>query len=131
MTIMFFIFGLFLALRSLEHHSRGSFWKGKWLRIGLPWIVGTLLLAPHVSYIMVASRGMEIPSYIEFYRTMFLGICYQQWILVSGGLDGTVSDTGGDLGFYRHVCAGYQRTAEHYGCWEQQGSRKQYFGIYG
>ena len=77
MTIMFFISDYF-ALRSLERHSPGSFWKGKWLRIGLPWIVGTLLLAPHVSYIMVASRGMEIPSYIEFYRTMFLGICYQQ-----------------------------------------------------
>lgn len=77
MTIMFFISGYF-ALRSLERHTQSSFWKKKWLRIGLPWIVGTLLLAPHVSYIMVASRGVDMPSYIEFYRTMFLGICYQQ-----------------------------------------------------
>ena len=35
MTIMFFISGYF-ALRSLERHTQSSFWKKKWLRIGLP-----------------------------------------------------------------------------------------------
>lgn len=76
MTIMFFISGYF-GLKSLEMQTTSVFWKNKWKRIGLPWIFGTFVLAPHVAYIMLASRGVEMP-YIDFYLNLFLGVCYQQ-----------------------------------------------------
>ena len=76
MAIMFFISGYF-GLQSLTKQAQSTFWKKKWMRIGLPWIFGTFVLAPHVSYIMVASRGIEMP-YVDFYLNLFLGVAYQQ-----------------------------------------------------
>ena len=57
MPVMFFIAGYF-AIQSLARHSTGAFWRAKGRRIGIPWVAGSMLLAPPIAYIMIASRSM-------------------------------------------------------------------------
>lgn len=50
MPIMFFISGYF-GIATLGKHGYGKWWKGKLLRIVLPWILGVIIFAAPVSYI--------------------------------------------------------------------------------
>ena len=82
MPVMFFIAGYF-AVQSLARHSTGDFWRAKGLRIGIPWVAGSMLLAPPIAYIMIASRSIPM-SFEDFYFKLFWGPAYQQsqyWFL--------------------------------------------------
>ncbi len=82
MLIMFFIAGYF-AFPSLVKRNTGAFLKDKFIRVGLPWIFGALLLAPPTAYMIYYSRGVPM-SFWEFWRTDFWGPVYQQsvyWFL--------------------------------------------------
>lgn len=82
MQVLFFIAGFF-AYASLEKHGPGQFMRQKALRIGLPWVVGVVFLAPLVTYLIPVTRGMDV-SYLEFWTGMFWGPFYQQsvyWFL--------------------------------------------------
>ncbi len=57
MPIMFFISGYF-AIRSLAKKTGKDFWMPKWTRIGIPWLIGILIIAPLTSIIMPYSRGL-------------------------------------------------------------------------
>lgn len=76
MPVMFFVSGYF-ALASLSKHGSRGFWRRKVLRIGLPWLFGSLFIAPAVTYLMLASRNSPL-GFLEFYQTMFWGPLYEQ-----------------------------------------------------
>jgi len=76
MPVMFFISGYF-GVKSLAAKSFGRFWASKWKRIGLPWIFGSVVLAPQLTYIIFQSRGIPI-RFWDFYTTQFWGEAYQQ-----------------------------------------------------
>ncbi len=84
MPVMFFISGYF-GLMSLNKQSDGKFWKSKLLRIIIPWIAGVIILAPPVTYIMFASRGVPLAYYPDYLINVFLfGPCFshvQYWYL--------------------------------------------------
>ncbi len=69
MQILFFIAGFF-AYSSLEKYGAGRFLRQKGLRLGLPWLVGVVFLAPLVTYLIPFSRGIA-PSYLEFWTGQF------------------------------------------------------------
>lgn len=84
MPVMFFISGYF-GLMSLAKQTDGRFWKNKLVRIVLPWIVGVVLLAPPVTFIMFASRGIPM-DYVHDYlfKLFWFGPCFshvQYWFL--------------------------------------------------
>ncbi len=60
MLIMFFIAAYFL-LPSLMKRNQMTFLKDKFLRIGVPWIAGVLLLTPPTVYIRYYSRHIPVP----------------------------------------------------------------------
>ncbi|MBQ7453939.1 MAG: acyltransferase family protein [Selenomonadaceae bacterium] len=76
MPVMFFVSGYF-GLMSLAKHGVKNFWRGKFVRIILPWIFGAMFIAPLVTYIILASRHAPI-TFAEFYTTLFWGVLYQQ-----------------------------------------------------
>lgn len=76
MPVMFFISGYF-GIKSFAKRSQATFWKEKWKRIGLPWIFGAMVFAPHTAYLMLASRDIPM-SFWDFYRNLFWGVAYQQ-----------------------------------------------------
>lgn len=69
MPIMFFIAG-YVALPALQKRGTRQFLKDKTIRIGLPWVLGTLFLAPPTAYIILWSRGVP-KSLWEFWSTDF------------------------------------------------------------
>ena len=78
----FFLAGFF-AFPSLERHGPGNFMRDKVARIGIPWVVGVLFLAPLVTYMIYVSRQVPV-SYRQFWATDFWGPMYQQavyWFL--------------------------------------------------
>ena len=80
---MFFAAGFF-APGSLVRRGAGSFLREKALRLGIPWILGSLLVAPWFARASVLALGYPVPSFGTFYRTVFLGPAYQQahfWFL--------------------------------------------------
>jgi len=82
MPILFFLAGYF-ALPSLQKRGAKLFLKEKFVRVGLPWIFGVLVLAPLITYMIYFSRGV-LMSFLEFWRTDFWGKMYQQsvyWFL--------------------------------------------------
>lgn len=82
MQVLFFIAGFF-AYGSLEKYGPGRFLRQKALRIGLPWVVGVVFLAPLITYLIPFTRGIA-PSYLEFWTGEFWGVFYQQsvyWFL--------------------------------------------------
>jgi hypothetical protein len=82
MQILFFIAGFF-AYGSLEKAGPGQFMRQKLVRIGLPWVVGVVFLAPLVTYLIPLTRGFAAP-YLEFWTGDFWGPFYQQsvyWFL--------------------------------------------------
>jgi len=76
MPILFFLSGYF-ALRSLQKRGSKLFLKDKFIRIGIPWIFGALILAPLITYMIYFSRGVPM-SFLEFWRTDFWSKLYQQ-----------------------------------------------------
>jgi glucan biosynthesis protein C len=82
MLIMFFVAGYF-AFPSLVKRGPGQFLKDKFIRIGAPWIGGTLLLAPPTAYMIYFSRNVPVGLF-EFWSRDFWGAMYQQsvyWFL--------------------------------------------------
>uniref|UniRef100_UPI00265D2CB3 acyltransferase family protein n=1 Tax=uncultured Megasphaera sp. TaxID=165188 RepID=UPI00265D2CB3 len=74
MPVMFFISGYFGAA-SLA--GTGSFWKSKWKRVGLPWLFGSVFIAPYIAYLYMLSRAVPMTFY-QFYVEWFWGVFYQQ-----------------------------------------------------
>ncbi len=82
MLVMFFVAGYF-ALPSLNKRGPGSFLKDKFIRIGAPWLVGALLLAPPTAYLIYYTRTVPITLF-QFWAGEFWGEGYQQsvyWFL--------------------------------------------------
>ncbi|GAB4429897.1 MAG: acyltransferase family protein [Anaerolineae bacterium] len=82
MMVMFFVAGYF-AYPSLVKRGSGQFIKDKFVRIGLPWIFGALLLAPPTAYMIYFSRGAPV-TLAQFWAGDFWGVAYQQsvyWFL--------------------------------------------------
>jgi peptidoglycan/LPS O-acetylase OafA/YrhL len=76
MLIMFFLAGYF-TFGSLAKRGAGRFLRDKLVRIGLPWVLGTLLLAPPTAYMIYYSR--RVPMGLgTFWATDFWGKAYQQ-----------------------------------------------------
>jgi glucan biosynthesis protein C len=76
MQVMFFISGYF-ALPSLQKRGAAGFSREKFLRIGLPWVAGVLLLAPPTTYLIYLSRAVPV-SLLDFWRRDFWGELFQQ-----------------------------------------------------
>lgn len=76
MPVMFFISGYF-GLMSLTKHGAGTFWRKKIGRIAVPWIFGSMVFAPLVTYIILASRHAPV-DFWTFYTTLFWGPLYEQ-----------------------------------------------------
>lgn len=76
MPIMFFISGYF-GIKSLSRHSGKDFWNSKLIRIIIPWVFGTIIIAPLIAYMMFASRDVALP-FVQYYTTLFWGEAYQQ-----------------------------------------------------
>ena len=76
MPVMFFISGYF-GWRSFSRRKAQAFWHGKVSRILLPWIVGSMCIAPFVTYIILGSRGVPM-GFLDFYQNLFWGVLYEQ-----------------------------------------------------
>lgn len=74
MPVMFFISGYFGAAFLA---GTGSFWKSKWKRVGLPWLFGSVCIAPYIAYLYMLSRSVPMTFY-QFYMEWFWGVFYQQ-----------------------------------------------------
>lgn len=70
MLVMFFISGYF-GLMSLTKHGAGTFWRKKIGRIAVPWVFGSMVFAPLVTYIILASRHAPV-DFWTFYTTPLL-----------------------------------------------------------
>ena len=57
MPMMFYISGYF-AIQAMAKKTGMTFWKARWLRIGIPWLIGIAVFAPIVSFLMPYSRGL-------------------------------------------------------------------------
>ena len=82
MLIMFFIAGYF-ALPSLAKRGPTNFVKEKFIRVGAPWLIGVLFLAPPTAYMIYYTRDVPL-SFLQFWATDFWGDVYQQsvyWFL--------------------------------------------------
>lgn len=82
MQILFFIAGFF-AYPSIEKYGPGRFMRQKLLRLGLPWVVGVVILTPLVTYLIPLTRGFAGP-FLQFWTRDFWGQYYQQsvyWFL--------------------------------------------------
>lgn len=76
MQIMFFLAGYY-AWPSLAKRGPARFFTDKIRRIGIPWAIGVLLLAPPTAYLIYYSRHSPM-SFWTFWRTDFWGPAYQQ-----------------------------------------------------
>jgi len=76
MLIMFFVSGYF-AMPSLQKRGSTAFLKDKSVRIGIPWVLGALFLAPPTTYLIYYSRQVPM-GFLEFWQTDFWGKLYQQ-----------------------------------------------------
>lgn len=82
MPVLFFLSGYF-GIRSLSQDGAVRFLQKKCWRIGVPWILGAMIVAPWIAYLMVASRGWPL-SFSDFYWQYFWGVAYQHahyWFL--------------------------------------------------
>ena len=76
MQVMFFVSGYF-AMPSLRKRGASGFLKNKTVHIGLPWVVGALLLTPPVAYLTYYSRQVPM-GLVEFWLSDFWTKLYQQ-----------------------------------------------------
>lgn len=82
MPALFFVAGFF-ALPSLQRRGIGGFVREKMVRLGIPWVVGVVFLAPIATYMIYVSRDNPM-GYLEFWSTDFWGPMFQQsvyWFL--------------------------------------------------
>ncbi|SHK04205.1 acyltransferase family protein [Propionispora hippei] len=70
MPIMFLIAGYF-ALPVLIKKGTAEFWRSKFSRIVVPWVIGVLLFAPLITYVIPFSRMDIPPSYMSFWANFF------------------------------------------------------------
>ena len=83
MPVMFLLAGYF-GLPSLLRKGPDAFTRDKWKRIGIPWVVGTVFLAPVTTYFIWLSRTKTPPPYLHFWPKMFFRDYYEQaqfWFL--------------------------------------------------
>ena len=76
MPALFFLAGYF-GLPSLVKRGPKLFLRDKLVRIGIPWILGVLFIAPLVTYLTYLSRGIPV-SFLKFWTSDFWGDMYQQ-----------------------------------------------------
>lgn len=76
MLIMFFLAGYF-TYSSLAKRGARVFLRDKLVRIGIPWVFGSLVLAPPTAYMIYFSRKIPI-SLWTFWGTDFWGKAFQQ-----------------------------------------------------
>lgn len=70
MGLFFFISGYFIP-RSIDRKGMAAFWKDRLLRLGLPFLAYTFLLAKVPNYLsMVRNDGLQMP-FLEFCRVYF------------------------------------------------------------
>jgi len=82
MQIMFFVAGYF-AMPSLVKRGSAKFVKDKFTRVGAPWLVGALFLAPPTAYMIYYTRAVPM-SFLQFWASDFWTVAYQQsvyWFL--------------------------------------------------
>lgn len=83
MPLMFFLAGYF-AMPSLLKRTRWEFFRGKLTRIGIPWMLGSVLVAPLLAYRSWVSLKLPTRGFLDFVKTDFWGPIYQQgayWFL--------------------------------------------------
>jgi glucan biosynthesis protein C len=76
MPALFFAAGYF-ALPSIEHRGISGFLREKTIRVGAPWVIGVVFLAPLATYMTYVSRHVDV-GYLQFWTHDFLGPLYQQ-----------------------------------------------------
>ncbi len=76
MPVMFFISGYF-GIMSLSKRGTANFWRSKLRHIVAPWLFGSIVIAPFIAYLTLATRHSSI-SFWEFYTRLFWGPYYQQ-----------------------------------------------------
>lgn len=76
MLIMFFLAGYFTPASLVKRGPR-AFLRDKLVRIGIPWVFGSLVLAPPTAYMIFYSRKVPM-SLWTFWRTEFWGRSFQQ-----------------------------------------------------
>ncbi len=83
MPVMFLLAGYF-GLPSLLRKGQDAFARDKMKRIGIPWVVGTLFLAPVTTYFIWLSRTKTPPPYLHFWSHTFFSQYFEQaqfWFL--------------------------------------------------
>ena len=83
MSVLFFLAGYF-ALPSFNKKGPALFIKDKFMRLGLPWILGVVFVAPFLARATMAALGYPAPNMLIFVTQLFLGPFYQQgpyWFL--------------------------------------------------
>lgn len=82
MSTMFYAAGFF-ALPSLQGRTYGQFLGRKLHRLGLPWLIGVVLLGPtmpYMGYYGHSFAGLQSDSYWKF-LTAYLGNAFSAWVL--------------------------------------------------
>ena len=69
MPVMFFISGYF-GIMSLSRQPVKKFWTSKLMRIFIPWVLGVIILAPAVTYLIFLTRHVPLP-FMEFLNKVF------------------------------------------------------------
>ncbi|MDR1579935.1 MAG: acyltransferase [Synergistaceae bacterium] len=83
MSELFFLAGYF-APPSLSKRGAYRFLREKFMRIGLPWIIGVVFVAPFFAYASYLKFGLGPVSVYAFIKNFFLGPFYMQghyWFL--------------------------------------------------
>jgi glucans biosynthesis protein C len=82
MPIMFFVAG-YLATPSIRRRGPRGFLREKTIRLGIPWALGVVFLAPLATYMTYVSRSIPT-GYLQFWTNDFWGPMFQQsvyWFL--------------------------------------------------
>lgn len=83
MPVMFFISGYF-GIMSLSKQSTKKFWCSKWLRVGIPWVLGVIFLAGPVTYLCFLTKGVPMSLHDFLMKMFFFGPFFshtQYWFL--------------------------------------------------
>ena len=83
MSVLFFLAGYF-AFPSFDRKGPALFLKEKSLRLGVPWILGVVLVAPFLARSSMIALGYPRPDMFTFMTRYFPGPFYQQgpyWFL--------------------------------------------------
>jgi len=70
--ITFFLISGYFSLLSLQKKSVKNFLKQRFVRLGIPLIVGLLFINPSISYIRHLVKDQQVPSYIQYWFTVYL-----------------------------------------------------------